>query len=87
MHRTPRKKTEGHQTLVQRPKPESVRLARFLTPCLKLFKEPIPQGLRPTPIVEAAPQLVVPLLDVSQGSEFFLERGLKIVRIEARNGR
>jgi len=64
-----------------------VRLARFVTPCLKLFEEPISEGLRPTPIVEEAPQLVVALLDVSQGSEFFLERGLKIGRIEARNGR
>ena len=40
---------------MQRPKPHSVRLARFLTPYLKFFEEPIPQGLRPTPIVEAAP--------------------------------
>jgi len=72
---------------VQRPKPNSVRLARFLTPCLKLFEEPIPQGLRPTPTVQAAPELVVALLDVSQGSEFFLDARFKIAGIEARNGR
>jgi hypothetical protein len=53
-----------------------MRLARFLTPCLKLFEEPIPQGLWPTPPGEAAPELVVALFNVSEGGEFFLERGL-----------